>query len=107
MERYVMGYSQADGCNIIVFADSQEEAEVKYENGEFTLEDEEPAAEGIDVEDRVVRVNWDTDGESPEECGLPDEVTIPWWVPDDGVADYCSDIYGFCVNSWVEVTDND
>ena len=103
MERYVMGYSQADGCNIIVFADSLEEAEVKYENGEFTLEDEEPAAEGIDVEDRVVRVNWDTDGESPEECGLPDEVTIPWWVPDDGVADYCSDIYGYCVESWFNV----
>ena len=103
MERYVMGYSQADGCNIVVFADSREEAEVKYENGEFTLEDEEPAAEGIDVEDRVVRVNWDTDGESPEECGLPDEVTIPWWVPDDGVADYCSDIYGYCVESWFNV----
>lgn len=103
MERYVMGYSQADGCNIIVFADSYEEAETKYENGEFTLEDEEPAAEGIDVEDRVVKVNWDTDGESPEELGLPDEVTIPWWVPDDGVADYCSDIYGYCVNSWIDV----
>ena len=105
MNRYVMGYSQADGCNIIVFADSREEAEAKFENGDFVLEDEEPTQDPTELEDRVIKVDWDTDGESPEELGLPEEVSIPWYVPDEGVADYCTDIYGFCVNSWYEVNE--
>ena len=104
MNKYVMGYSQADGCNMIVYADSYEEAEEKYENGEFSLEDEGPSPE--DVEERLVKVDWDTDGESPEECGLPEEVSVPWYVPDEEVADYCSDMYGYCVNSWVEVNND-
>lgn len=53
--------------------------------------------------DRIVRVDWDTDGESLEECGLPEDVSIPWYIHDEGVSDYCSDIYGFCVNSWYEI----
>ena len=52
--------------------------------------------------DRLVKVDWDTDGSTLEECCLPEEVSVPWFVPDDGVADYCSDIYGFCVNAWYE-----
>ena len=52
--------------------------------------------------DRTVKVCWDTDGAAPEECGLPLEVSVPWFIPDDGVADYCSDIYGYCVSSWCE-----
>lgn len=104
MNKYVMSYSQADGCNLIVYADSYEEAEEKYENGEYSLEDEEPLPE--DVEERIVKVDWDTDGESPEECGLPEEVSVPWYVPDEEVADYCSDMYGYCVNSWVEVNND-
>lgn len=107
MNRYVMSYSQADGCNLIVYADSYEEAQEKFENGEYLLEDEEPSQDTADLTDCLVKVDWDTDGESPEDLGLPEEVSVPWYVPDDGVADYCSDIYGFCVNSWVEVTDND
>ena len=106
MNRYVMCYSQADGCNIIVFADTYEEAEAKFENGEFVLEDEEPTQDSTELTDRVVRVDWDTDGEDIVACGLPEEVSVPWFVPDEGVADYCSDIYGYCVNSWVEISDN-
>lgn len=65
--------------------------------------DEEPSQDSTEQEERIVNVDWDTDEESPEECGLPEEVSIPWWVPDERVADYCSDLYGFCVNSWYEV----
>ena len=54
-------------------------------------------------DDRIIKVDWDTDEVSPEECGLPEEVLVPGFVPDDDVADYCSDIYGFCVNSWYEI----
>ena len=104
MNKYVMSYSQADGCNLIVYADCYEEAEEKYENGEYILEDEEPLPE--DVEERLVKVDWDTDGEDIEECGLPEEVSVPWYVTDEEVADYCSDIYGYCVNSWVEVNND-
>jgi hypothetical protein len=49
--------------------------------------------------DRIIKVDWDTDG---EDLGLPTEVLVPNFVPDDDVADYLSDIYGFCVNSWSE-----
>jgi len=55
-----------------------------------------------ELPDRLVKVDWDTDVESPEELGLPDVVNVPGFVPDEGVADYCSDIYGFCVKSWIE-----
>lgn len=44
MERYVMGWSQADNGWMVVYADDYEEAEAKFENGEFTIEDE--GAEG-------------------------------------------------------------
>ena len=50
-------------------------------------------------DDRFIKVDWDTDG---EDCGLPEEVLVPNFVSDDDVADYLSDIYGFCVNSWSE-----
>lgn len=105
MNRYVMGYSQADACNMIVYAESYEEAQEKFENGDYTPEDEESSQDTANLSDRLVKVDWDTDGESPEELGLPDEVSVPWYVPDEGVADYCTDIYGFCVNSWYEVNE--
>ena len=40
MERYVMGWSQADNGWMVVYADDLEEAEAKFENGEFTIEEE-------------------------------------------------------------------
>lgn len=46
---------------------------------------------------RKVIVNWDTDNEKVD---LPKEVEIPANIPDDEVADYLSDNYGWCVNSW-------
>ena len=50
-------------------------------------------------DDRIIKVDWDTDG---EDVGLPEEVLIPGFVPDDDVSDYLYDIYGFCINSWSE-----
>ena len=51
-------------------------------------------------DDRIVTVDWDTDGENVE---LPKEILVPGFISDDEVSDYLSDIYGFCVNSWYEI----
>lgn len=50
-------------------------------------------------------IDWDVDDiDVIEELGLPDEVEIPDEVASseeyDAVADYLSDAYGFCVNSF-------
>ena len=34
-------------------------------------------------DDRIIKVDWDTDG---EDVGLPEEVLIPGFVPDDDVS---------------------
>lgn len=49
---------------------------------------------------RKVFVDWDTDGIDLEDVGLTDEVMIPNDIEEDEVADYLSDEYDFCVNSW-------
>ena len=49
-----------------------------------------------------VKVNWYTDGCSLEELGLQEVVTIPTINIDD-VADYLSDEYGYCVESFTIV----
>lgn len=46
-----------------------------------------------------VFVNWDTDGYSVEELGLTSVVDIPTLNVDD-IADYLSDNYGYCVESF-------
>ena len=50
----------------------------------------------------LVKVDWDTDGVSPAELGLPDVVSVPSDIPSDEISDYLSDNYGFCANSWCE-----
>ena len=49
-----------------------------------------------------VKVNWNTDGYSLEELGLQEVVNIPTLSIDD-VADYLSDEYGYCVESFTIV----
>ena len=49
-----------------------------------------------------VKVNWDTDGYSLEELGLQEVVNIPT-VSIGDVADYLSDKYGYCVESFTIV----
>ena len=46
-----------------------------------------------------VFVNWDTDGCSVKELGLPTIVDIPTLFVDE-IADYLSDNYGYCVESF-------
>jgi len=49
---------------------------------------------------RLVRVEWETDGEAP---GLPDEVEIPKEIDDEGISDFLSDTYGWLVLGWERV----
>ena len=46
-----------------------------------------------------VFVNWDTDGHSVEELGLDTVVDMPTLNTDE-IADYLSDNYGYCVESF-------
>ena len=46
-----------------------------------------------------VFVEWDTDGYSVEELGLSTIVDMPTMNEED-IADYLSDEYGYCVNSF-------
>lgn len=39
--RYVMGYSQAEHSDMIVYAPTYEEALAKFENGEYITEDQD------------------------------------------------------------------
>ena len=49
-----------------------------------------------------VRVNWDTDGVSATELGLPEVVNMPT-LNEESIADYLSDEYGYCVESFTIV----
>lgn len=42
-------------------------------------------------------IEWDTDGEDADMIGLPSWVEIPENVDEDDIADYLSDVFGFCV----------
>ena len=48
----------------------------------------------------LVVVDWDTDGVPSNELGLPSVVKIPEYIPEYEVADYLSDTYGYCVESY-------
>lgn len=55
----------------------------------------------------ISNIEWDTDGENPEELGLPTdciEVGVEDGVEedelDDWISDYLSDIYGYCHNGF-------
>lgn len=47
-----------------------------------------------------VRVNWDTEGQSVNELGLPEVVDMPT-LNEENIADYLSEEYGYCVESFV------
>ena len=54
----------------------------------------------------ITDIDWDTDGESKEELGLPDVVVVTDDIDEDEIADMLSDDYGFCVNSFsIEVVE--
>lgn len=67
------------------------------------IEDEEEEEE--EEEERgpwkVVNIVWDVDEEDGEEDpGLPTEVEVPDDVDEDDIADWLSDEYGYCVESY-------
>lgn len=54
----------------------------------------------------ITDIDWDTDGKSKEELGLPDVVVVTDDIDEDEIADMLSDDYGFCVNSFsIEVVE--
>jgi hypothetical protein len=49
---------------------------------------------------RLFDIRWDTDGEDPDELGLPSEIVVivdDDWNPEYDAADLLSDMHGFCV----------
>ena len=65
--------------------------------------DTEVIDEYEDLPVKRIRVDWDTDGMDPEELDLPEVVDVPGYVDEDDIADFISDIWGYCINSWEEV----
>ena len=47
-----------------------------------------------------VKVNWDNDNYSLEECNLKEIVDIPNNIEEEDIADYLSDEYGYLVESF-------
>lgn len=56
----------------------------------------------------VSKIKWDCDGEDPKDYDLPEEVEVDDDLDDDEIADYLSDEYGWCVESFsLPMTDED
>ena len=62
----------------------------------YVLLDTELYPEKNDTLKTVTDIVWDTDGEN---VNLPDTVDVPAIIEDEAVADYLSDIYGWCISS--------
>ncbi|MEC8306978.1 MAG: hypothetical protein VXZ72_03930, partial [Chlamydiota bacterium] len=55
-----------------------------------------------------IKVEWDLDGLSPVEAGVPEIVTLPEDLPvNKHVSDYLSDTYGWCVFEWNPIEEFD
>lgn len=65
------------------------------------VEEAEMAEEDISEDGSLVKVDWDTDDEPVED--LPEIVRVPSYVEEGNVADWLSDYYGYCVNSYSEI----
>lgn len=51
-----------------------------------------------------IEVEWDLDGLTPEEAGVPETLEVPKHLADpDEITDYLSDTYGWCVIGWEEI----
>ena len=50
---------------------------------------------------RLFNIQWDVDGEDPNDLGLPNDhiaFVDDEWTPEDDAADLLADQYGFCVD---------
>ena len=52
----------------------------------------------IERSSRTVSVEWDTDGKDVDD--LPEEVEVPSDIDEEDIADWLSDEYGYCVESF-------
>lgn len=48
----------------------------------------------------VSKIKWDCDGEDPKDYNLPEEVEVDDDLDEEDIADYLSDEYGWCVESF-------
>ena len=54
------------------------------------------------MDTKKVKVYWDVDPDlNVEELGLPDIVEVPETMDDDDIADYLSNEYGYCIDSYI------
>ena len=54
------------------------------------------------MDTKKVKVYWDVDPDlNVEELGLPDIVEVPETMDDDDIADYLSNEYGYCIESYI------
>ena len=54
-----------------------------------------------------IEVEWDLDGLSPIEAGVPEIVELPKGLHmDEDISDYLSDTFGWCVLGWAVVSDS-
>ena len=61
LNRYEMGWSQADHAWMVVYAHDMREAEGKFEDGEFELEEPDEDEECKKVKVHVYNIEWDTE----------------------------------------------
>ena len=61
LNRYEMGWSQAEHAWMVVYAHDMREAEGKFEDGEFELEEPDEDEECKKVKVHVYNIEWDTD----------------------------------------------
>lgn len=48
---------------------------------------------------RTVSIVWDTDGQDPEELGLPTVIEVPEEINPEELDQFLSGEYGFCIDS--------
>lgn len=78
--------------------DSRDLAKYFYERGYAD------ATKGDDEDARLVYVAWDvsdSEFETFQDVGIPRKVWVPMSVEDDDIADWLSDEYGYCVESFI------
>ena len=46
---------------------------------------------------KIKNIEWDTYGSEEVLASLPKSVNVPTIIPDENIADYLSDKYGYCV----------
>ena len=91
--------SNAGECQFCIDGNSWAET-TEYNTGVWKIVKVPDTVENKKPEEKWVSVEWDLDEDDKDEASLPGTVAVPVSVDDEGVSDYLSDKYGFCVRSW-------